>query len=165
MNSNVIFRALIAYLAFGASLGIAGPYALASESRSQGQLVYIPANSHILEGDRERKFNLSVTLSIRNRDSDTALDVLKVDYFDQDGQLVRQYVDSPVRLRPMSSTYFFIKESDIAGGIGASFLVRWKSDKPVNSPLIEAIMISARSQQGISFVSRGIVIKELQSRK
>jgi hypothetical protein len=33
--------------------------------------------------------------------------------------------------------------------------VEWKSDKPVNMPIIEAIMIGTQMQQGVSFVSRG----------
>ncbi|MBE9530234.1 MAG: DUF3124 domain-containing protein, partial [Proteobacteria bacterium] len=34
------------------------------------------------------------------------------------------------------------------------------SKEPVNPPLIEAIMISTRNQQGVSFISRGQAIKE-----
>jgi hypothetical protein len=38
-------------------------------------------------------------------------------------------------------------------------MVTWKSETGVNPPIIEAIMIGAKSGQGISFVSRGQVIK------
>jgi hypothetical protein len=160
MKARCCSRALIASLVFAACLGAAMPSARASERRSQGQLVYVPAYSHIIEGDKERNFNLSVTLSIRNADPEAAVEIVKVDYYNQDGQMVRQYAKSPVSLGPMASTYFFVKESDSTGGLGASFLVKWKSAKPVNSPLIEAILISTRSQQGVSFVSRGVPIEE-----
>jgi hypothetical protein len=58
----------------------------------------------------------------------------------------------------MSSARYVIKESDKAGGSGANFIVRWKSETPVNPPLIEAVMVSTRSQSGVSFTSRGRVI-------
>ena len=52
-----------------------------------------------------------------------------------------------------------ITEGEKAGGSGANFMVVWKSDKPVNSPVIEGVMIGTHSGQGISFASRGQVIK------
>ncbi len=48
-----------------------------------------------------------------------------------------------------------MKESDLRGGSGANFIVKWKADVPANRPIIEAVMIGARGQQGISFTSRG----------
>ena len=53
-----------------------------------------------------------------------------------------------------------IKAKDKSGGSGAKFVVRWKSKVLSNAPLIEAIMISTQSGQGISFVSRGRAIHE-----
>jgi hypothetical protein len=53
-----------------------------------------------------------------------------------------------------------VHESDKSGGSGASFLVEWESEKPVSPPIIETVMIGAQTQQGISFTSRGQVIKE-----
>jgi hypothetical protein len=38
--------------------------------------------------------------------------------------------------------------------------VRWKAEIPVNEPIIEGVMIGASGQQGISFTSRGVAIKE-----
>ena len=54
----------------------------------------------------------------------------------------------------------YIKSKDKSGGSGAKFIVKWESKKPVNQPLIEAIMISTRSGQGISFVSKGQAITD-----
>jgi hypothetical protein len=39
-------------------------------------------------------------------------------------------------------------------------MVVWKADKALNPPIIEGVMIGTHSGQGISFVSRGQVIKE-----
>ena len=53
-----------------------------------------------------------------------------------------------------------VQKGTDSGGSGAKFIVRWESTEPVNPPLIEAIMISTKSQQGISFISRGQAINE-----
>ena len=84
--------------------------------------------------------------------------VTAVRYYDSDGTLVRRYVDAPVRVAPMGSTYFLIEQQDDTGGIGANFIVEWDADRAVSPPVIEAVMISATSSQGISFVTHGRVL-------
>jgi len=127
---------------------------------SKGQNVYVPAYSHIYCGDREFEFLLAVTLSIRNTDFDHSITILSADYYDSDGKIIRRYVETPFRLKPMASMRFVVQESDKKGGSGANFVVRWESTEKVNIPLIESVMIGTRSQQGISFTSRGQVIAE-----
>jgi hypothetical protein len=129
-------------------------------SLSNGQTLYVPGYSHIYSGDQERPVLLAVTVSIRNTDPVRSIVVTAVDYYDSDGKLVKKYIDSPVALGPMASIRHVVPESDKAGGSGANFVVRWKSSKPVNPPIVETIMISTRMQQGISFTSRGRVIME-----
>ena len=58
-------------------------------------------------------------------------------------------------LKPLESVRYLVKESDMRGGSGANFIVKWKADVPVNRPIFEAVMIGTRGQQGISFTSRG----------
>jgi hypothetical protein len=60
----------------------------------------------------------------------------------------------------MASTRYILPEADTGAGSGANFLVKWQSAAKVNPPLIEGVMIGTRSGQGISFVSRGQVIKD-----
>ena len=127
---------------------------------SSGQTVYVPVYSHIYSGDREHPFYLAVTLSIRNTDPKQAISISTVDYHDSEGKLLRHYLESPINLPPFSSTRYVIKESDKTGGSGASFIVKWKSDLKVNAPVIESIMIGTKTQQGISFTSRGRVIQD-----
>jgi len=129
---------------------------------SKGQTVYVPAYSHIYSGDTEYKFLLAVTLSIRNTDPKNALTIISVDYFDTNGKLIKKQLDKPMTLAPMASTRYVIKESDETGGSGANFIVTWKADQAVHSPIIESVMIGTRSQQGISFTSRGQVLQEVQ---
>jgi hypothetical protein len=47
----------------------------------------------------------------------------------------------------------------VGGGVGANFIVEWIAEKEVSEPVVEAVMISAASNQGISFVSPGRIIK------
>jgi hypothetical protein len=127
---------------------------------SKGQTVYVPVYSHVYSMDKERDYYLTATLSIRNTDMKHPISILTADYYDTHGKRLRGYIEAPVQLDAMGSTHYVIEEFDKSGGVGANFVVRWKSNQPVNSPLMEAVMISTRGQQGISFTSRGQVIKE-----
>lgn len=127
---------------------------------SKGQTVYVPIYSHIYSGDREHPFYLAATLSVRNTDPKHAITILSVDYYDSKGKLLRPYLENPIIINPFATTRYIIKESDKSGGSGANFIVKWKSDAKINSPIIESIMIGTKTQQGISFISRGRVIQE-----
>ena len=122
---------------------------------SKGQRVYVPAYSHIYSGNKERPFLLTVTLSIRNIDPTHLIKITLVDYYETQGNLLKKYIDKPATLSPLESLRYVIPEKDKSGGSGANFIVEWQSDKPVNRPIIESIMIGTKSSQGISFTSRG----------
>ena len=134
--------------------------AFSADNPRRGQSVYVPLYSNIYYGDREKPFELTATLSIRNTDTKKEITLISVDYFDSNGNFLKQYVKEPVKLNKLASTRYIIKSKDNSGGSGAKFIVRWQSSESVNPPLIEAIMISTKSGQGISFVSRGLSIKE-----
>ena len=125
---------------------------------SKGQTIYVPAYSHIYVGDREIPFLLTVTLSIRNIDPNHQITITTVDYYETQGKFLRKYIETPVTLNPQESLRYIIPERDKAGGSGANFTVIWKSAKSVNPPIVESIMIGAKSGQGISFSSRGRVV-------
>jgi hypothetical protein len=125
---------------------------------SQGQTVYVPAYSHIYIGNREQPFLLTITLSIRNIDAKHPVTIAAVNYYDTEGKRIRQYLEKPVSLGPWESIRYVVPQKDKSGGSGANFVVEWNAKKTVNPVLIEAIMIGAESQQGISFTSRGQAI-------
>lgn len=135
-------------------------YAAENVYRSMGQTVYVSIYSHIYSGRNARPFDLAAVLSIRNTDMDHAVTILSAKYYDTDGKPLREYLTEPLQLNALASTRFIIAEGDKAGGSGANFIVKWKSEQPVSPPIIEAVMIGTRSGQGISFVSRGQVIEE-----
>ena len=130
-----------------------------------GQTIYVPVYSHIYIRDKSRVINLAATLSIRNTDAQNPIRITSARYYDTHGMLIKEYVNEPIHLAPMASTDYVVSEDDTSGGLGANFIVEWSAGVEVTPPVVEAVMISTASQQGISFVSEGRVIKDRAPRK
>lgn len=125
-----------------------------------GQVLYVPAYSHVYSGDGDRDVLLTATLSVRNADSTRPIRLASVRYVGSEGQAIRSYVEAPQTLGPLATASFAVAENDRAGGVGASFLVEWTANESVTAPVVQAVMISTAGQQGISFVTEGRVIAE-----
>lgn len=123
-------------------------------SLSDGQTIYVPVYSHIYIGNRKKPFPLTATLSIRNIDPKYRIKITAVDYYGSQGKLLKKYVDKPATLNPLESLEYIIAEKEERGGAGANFIVKWKSDQLVNSPIVESVMVEHRGY----FTSRGRVI-------
>jgi hypothetical protein len=134
--------------------------ALAEAVRAKGQLLYVPVYSEIPYGDRDHTLNLTATLSVRNTDRRHTIALQRVDYHNAGGGKLRAYNPETRLLAPLAAVEFVVKESDRSGGISASFLVEWDSALPVSPPLVEAVMISTASAQGVSFTSPARVLEE-----
>ncbi len=126
---------------------------------SRGETVYVPVYSHIYTGNREQLYQLTVTLSLRNIDPNHSLSLITVDYYETQGKILKKYLEKPLVLGPLESTRYVVPLKDTKGGSGANFIVIWKSERNVNQPIIESVMIGTQSQQGISFTSRGVNIR------
>lgn len=146
-------RGWLAALLLAAQLYIQAGPAGAEPHLSRGQTLYVPVYSHVYTGDRALPFNLAATLSIRNVDSANIITITQITYHDSHGRMVKKYLAGPHSLPPQGSTSYFLKEKDSSGGFGAHFIVRWEAEREVNAPVVESVMIGARSGQGISFVS------------
>jgi hypothetical protein len=131
-----------------------------NKALSHGETVYVSIYSNVHAGPKGRPFLLSAMLSIRNTDPKNEISVSLADYYDTNGKMIESYLKKPVTLKPLSSIFVYIKESDIRGGAGASFIVKWRSDKWVNQPIIEGIMLGLTSGQGVSFVCPGQILVE-----
>lgn len=125
---------------------------------SSGNTIYVSVYSNIYSAPKAVRLELATMLSLRNTDPKNSITILKVDYYDTAGKLVDSYIKKPLILKPLESSYIYLKEYDKRGGPGANFIVKWQAEKKVNQPIIEAIMFSAR--HGISFVCPGQIIKE-----
>lgn len=126
---------------------------------AMGQTIYVPVYSHIYYENQKEVLYLSATLSIRNTDLSNPIIITSVRYYNTEGKLIKQYLERPVELGSLASTDFVVERTDVSGGLGANFIVDWVAETEVSEPVVEAVMISAVSSQGISFVSPGRVIK------
>jgi hypothetical protein len=147
------------YLLFLLTICLVSPLSLYAAEKniglSKGQTLYVPAYSHIYSGNKESPFLLTVTLSIRNVDPKHQIKIILVDYYETQGKLLKKHIDKPILLRSLESFRFVIPQKDKSGGSGANFIIEWRSDKFINPPIVEAIMIGTQSSQGVSFTSRG----------
>ncbi len=126
----------------------------------RSQTLYVPAYSHIYYRDAQRSMNLATTLSLRNTSPETAIVLSAIEYYDSGGDRVRNYLETPRTLDPLASTYVVVEVTDLQGGVGANFLVRWHAEAPVHPPVVETVMIATESTQGISFRSPARVLRE-----
>jgi hypothetical protein len=135
----------LAFLPILLCVFLISPFSLYAAERnielSKGQILYVPAYSHIYSGNRERPFLLTVTLSIRNIDPKHQIKITLVDYYETQGKLLKKHIDKPISLNSLESLRYVIPERDTSGGSGANFIVEWQSDNFVNSPIVESIMI------------------------
>lgn len=125
-----------------------------------GQVIYVPVYSEIYDLGPNRPFQLTAILSLRNTDPAAAIFIEAIDYYDSSGALVTAYLSQALELGPLASTAVVVESGNTLGGAGANFLVTWRAATQVSPPVIEAVMISTASQQGISFVSPGRVVVE-----
>lgn len=137
---------------FTASLAKGAPASLANS-----HTVYVPAYSSIRLGSIERGVvDLATTLSIHNVSEDTPLTILRADYFDTGGKLIRHYVPEPITILPLGTVEAFVPVEDTRGGTGANFIVEWATAQPTTEPLVEAVMIGTEGTKGFTFTSRGV---------
>ncbi len=129
-------------------------------NKVRGQVLYVPIYSNI--PDRENKrFDLSAFIAIHNTDLKNRIKITKVLYFNNDGKLVKDFLAAEHSLSPLAAMNFHVPQSDTSG-TGANFLVEWLADTPVSEPLVESVMLNLEGNKGISFLSKGRVIREVR---
>jgi len=121
---------------------------------------YLSVYSKIYQRFENRTSELTTTISIRNISITDTIYILKADYFNTDGDNIRHYIQKPIYLKPMETVEIIIAEDDKEGGSGANFVFDWAVKNNKNPPLFEAVMITTNSQQGLSFLTRGVQIFE-----
>jgi hypothetical protein len=119
------------------------------------EVVYVPAYSHVY-ANGGRAYLLEVMLSVRNTDQEQSIVLSSVRYYDTSGALKRTFVEQPVRIGPMETLEFLVEKTDSGGGSGANFIVEWMAEEVVEEPLIEAVMVAADRQLGLSIVRQGV---------
>ena len=122
---------------------------------ARGELIYVPVYSRIFYEDTKAALELAATLSIHNVNPQQSITITKADYYDTAGKPIHKYVDAPWVLKPLETKNLVIEETNTAGGSARTSLVEWPADSEVTSPLVEALMVNASHNLGISFTSAG----------
>ncbi|MBJ00066.1 MAG: hypothetical protein CME67_02445 [Halobacteriovoraceae bacterium] len=125
-----------------------------------GQSVYVPIYSSIYNRFEGDLLHLTAILSIRNTSPKESIVISQIDYYDTNGKRIKSFIDRPFSLSKMSSKDFVIPESDLSGGTGANFIVKWETQNKISAPVIEAVMIGSIGTKAFSFTSRG---KEIEA--
>ena len=125
------------------------------------QYVYVPAYSNLYYESDFRKTYFTVILSLRNTTFNDSIYFDRIEYYDSEGKLLREFIENILVLRPMESIEYIIESPEKKGGAGANFVVSYSGRSNLkNPPYIEAIMLGNISNYGFSFSSRGIEINK-----
>ncbi len=138
------------------------PMDIPDSSAVAGEYIYVPVYSSIYYRDSTKVYNLTATLGIRNIDTENEIFIKEINYYNSQGEPIKRFLKKPVSLKPLETFDLVIAEDDTTGGIGANFIVKWISRSPVQSPIVETVMISIRQGVGLSFVETGRVIKKIK---
>lgn len=136
------------------------PFSIQLKNCNFGQIVYAPVYSELYPYIHKTKMLLPATLVIHNIDLEKILYITKIEYYDNNGNILRRAKTKNIQLNPLSSINCIIEQQDIHSGVGSNFLIEWQGDKEMSKPIIETIMLGSDIGQGFSFVSSGKIVKE-----
>jgi len=124
---------------------------------STGQLIYVPIYDQIPFGQRKKQ-GLNILLSVRNTDAQNSITFSRIDLYDTDGNLVKQYADSDVVISPLGTFEIYIAQEEASGGSGGNFYLQWESDEKILEPYVEALLYAVSGTQSYSFNSVGKIV-------
>lgn len=130
--------------------------AAAVTTASAPKTVFVPVYSSVGLGQpiNQHAVRLASTVSVHNVSRRHAIVLHSVTHYDDAGRSIREHLDGPSELGPMSSVAF-VAAADASAGTAAKFLVRWSGPSDVDEPLIEAVAVGRAAGAGISFTSVG----------
>ncbi|MGF1751744.1 MULTISPECIES: DUF3124 domain-containing protein [Vibrio] len=114
---------------------------------------YVPVYSHIYT-DGGKPVLLESTLVIRNTDPTNAINIHSIDYYNTNGEHLRQFIAEGYELNAMSSAEYLVEKREVSGGAGANFYIQWSNPNSATAPIFEAVMIGAGEGNNVSFTSR-----------
>lgn len=119
---------------------------------------YLPVYSHVYQMHSDNHLYLTITSSIRNTSISDSIYIYSADYFNTQGEKIREYLKNPIFVKPLETVEIIIEQVDKEGGSGANFVFDWGIKDKKNKPIFEAVMISTYGQQGVSFTTKGVEI-------
>ncbi len=126
----------------------------ASRSAITGRTLVTAPSALVGQGGVTR-LNFSGALSIHNASATHALTIEKIDYRNDAGALIENYLDAPVTLKPYASMQVVIAQDDMRGGPGASFTIDWATPEGADEPVVEAFIASFIGTHSYSFTTAG----------
>ena len=127
--------------------------------RVNGQTLYVPAYSYIYHGNKNAKLNVTTTLSVRNTSRTQELRIVKVEYYNTEGKLLRSYLKEPITMTPLQSLRYIVNLDDDSGGSGANFIITWEADQAIDAPIVETIMLGTGASFGFAFLTDAVEIE------
>jgi hypothetical protein len=124
-----------------------------------GQTIFVPAYIGI-HFTAKSTINLTTTISIHNTDLQESIIINSIQHYGGNGKLIKDYVQTPVRLAPMATTMFYVERGEPQEGLGANFIIKWVAEKETHEPVVEAVMIGSVGNHGVSFISPGRVLSQ-----
>ncbi len=126
----------------------------------KGQVLYMPIYSNIPSNYKQQR-NLSAFLAIHNTDLNNQIKITKAVFFNTHGKVVKSFISKEQAIKPLATFIMTIPRED-QSGTGSNFIVEWIAERSVNEPLIESIMTDLSGNLGLSFLSSGRIIREIQ---
>jgi len=128
--------------------------------RISGQLLYLPVYSNVPYQIDTVMFDMSAFVAIHNTNLSSPIYLTKVLYFNKDGKIVDDFLESGnIRISPLATKNFYIPYED-KSGTGANFLIEWVADSLVNEPLVESVTLNVKPNNTVAVLSQGKVIRE-----
>lgn len=132
------------------------------KKKVSGQVLYLPVYSNMPYQIDTVKFDMSAFLAIHNTDLFSKIHLTQILYFNQDGNLVYDFLkQGKLSIDPLATKDFYIPYED-QSGTGANFLVEWVADSLVNEPLFEAVTLCLKPNNTVAVLSQGKILSEKQ---
>lgn len=157
-------RSLAAFVIACLSLPAIRASAQTEAPLSTGQTLYLPIYSQLRSGDvdkagKPRETALASQISLRNTDPRQPVRILSARLIDAHGKPVREFLAAAEAIPPLGSHELFVPRADAAGAAGATFLIVWTADVPVNPVLVEALHADSREGRSLVFVTTALPIR------
>ena len=107
------------------------------------QRAYVPVNAPV----RTNKNTLlgKTILKVRNTSFTDSLYLTRVEYYDADGMLLKNFIQSILLVLPMATKEIVVQGNEFRKP-GDNFIVQWYLNDPMHRPIIEAVSFDADSR-------------------
>jgi hypothetical protein len=136
---------------------------LAAAGLSTGSTIFVPAyrSFYQLYGTTRDSYALTSTFFLYNIDPRVAIEILSIDFYDSSGKLTKNLIEAPLLVKPRNSKEITMQTRTQLDEDCASYLIiRWKSNQPANTPVVEVLLVGQAMNRGVSFLTRGCEVKE-----